>query len=122
MQTNFTSFISLLFSSRDQAHVFHLRSLSYAQHKALNEYYDEILDLIDGLVESYQGKYGLVQGYEGPRGFNENAGSATSYFEQLAQLIENTRSDIVQDSYLQNQVDEVLALVYSTIYKLKFLQ
>jgi hypothetical protein len=29
---------------------------------------------------------------------------------------------IAQDSYIQNQVDEVVALINSTIYKLRFLK
>jgi DNA-binding ferritin-like protein len=56
MNNNFSSLISYLLHSRSQAHVFHLQVTgagSYAAHKALNGYYDSIVDLIDGLVESY---------------------------------------------------------------------
>ena len=55
---------SMFFHSRTQSHVFHLRvrgAGAYAAHKALNEYYDEVVDIVDGLVESYQGKYGLIE-------------------------------------------------------------
>ena len=54
---------SLFFHSRTQTHVFHLGVKgpgAYAAHKALQEYYEEIVGLVDGLVESYQGKYGLI--------------------------------------------------------------
>ena len=44
-------FISTLFASRTQAHVFHLQTPSFAAHKALNEFYDEIVDITDGIVE-----------------------------------------------------------------------
>lgn len=121
MHENFASFISLLFASRDQAHIFHLRTNSFAEHKALNEYYDGILDLIDGLAEGYQGKYGLLEGYSLAKTYDE-VGSALTYFEQLASLVETTRTEIPQDSYLQNDVDEVVALIYTTIYKLKYLK
>ena len=56
-------FISTLFASRTQAHVFHLQTNSFAAHKALNEYYDGIIDLADGIAESIQGKYGIITGY-----------------------------------------------------------
>jgi len=50
---------SILMHSRTQAHIFHLGVSgpgAYAAHKALQDYYEGIVDLIDGLVESYQGK------------------------------------------------------------------
>ena len=59
------SFVSTLFHSRTQAHTFHLQTNSFAAHKALNEYYDEIINIVDGLVESYQGRYGILKGYQG---------------------------------------------------------
>ena len=56
-------FISTLMSARTQAHIFHLQTPSFAAHTALNGFYDEIVGTIDGLVESYQGKYGIIEGY-----------------------------------------------------------
>lgn len=47
-------FLSTLFNSRDQAHIFHLQTSSYAAHKALNKYYDEIVDLVDTYAETYK--------------------------------------------------------------------
>ena len=57
------TFISLLLASRNQAHVFHWQTQSYATHKTLNEYYDNIIDLVDELVEGYQGKYGVLKNF-----------------------------------------------------------
>jgi hypothetical protein len=57
------NFVSTLFASRTQAHIFHLQTTSFAKHKALNEYYDEIVGLTDGIIESYQGRYGIIEGY-----------------------------------------------------------
>jgi len=42
------------------AHVAHLQTKSYPRHKTLNEVYDELPDLLDSLLESWQGKYGTV--------------------------------------------------------------
>lgn len=116
------NFVSTLFESRDQAHVFHLQSTSLSQHKALNEYYDEILDLVDGLVESYQGRYGLLRGYKGAGEFIENESDVIKFFEALCMYVEKNRKIIPQDSYLQNQVDEIVKLIEVTKYKLKFLK
>ena len=110
-------------ASRTQAHIFHLQTPSYAAHKALNKYYDKIVDLIDGLVESYQGKYGIITGY-GNIALQEyqSCEAIIMFFETLCMYVEKSRGMVAQDSYLQNQIDEIVALIKSTIYKLRFLK
>jgi len=116
-------FISTLFASRTQAHVFHLQTDSFAAHKALNDYYDEIVGITDGIVESYQGKYGIISGY-GNIALQEfqNCEGVITYFETLCMYVEKSRQVLPQDTYIQNQIDEVVALINSTIYKLRFLK
>ena len=116
-------FISTLFASRTQAHIFHLQTPSFAAHKALNEYYENIVDIIDGLVESYQGKYGIITGYVNVTIQEyQSCDGIKMYFTTLCALIEKSRSMICQDSYIQNQVDEVVAEINSLLYKLKYLK
>ena len=117
-------FFSLLFASRTQAHTFHLQTTSFAVHKTLNEYYDGIIELVDELIESYQGKHGLVTGYTSSAVIEDYASveQVTEYFTNLADVVEQSRKEIPQDDYLLNQIDEITALVYSTVYKLKFLK
>jgi len=116
-------FVSTLFASRTQAHVFHLQTPSFAAHKALNDYYDEIVGLTDGLVESYQGKYGIITGYSNVALQEyQSCEAIIVYFETLLMYVEKSRQLICQDSYIQNQIDEVVALINSTIYKLRFLK
>ena len=115
-------FISTLFASRTQAHIFHLQTPSFAVHKALNEYYDEIIDLADGIVESFQGRYGIITGYKGESAYIEDTTKIIQYFEALCMYVEKNRVSLVQDSYIQNQIDEVVALIESTKYKLVNLQ
>jgi DNA-binding ferritin-like protein len=118
---------SLFFHSRTQAHVFHLGVKgpgSFAAHKALNEYYDGIVDIIDGLVESYQGKYGLIK-FQPVNGLDTNCDikNIISYFEKLCSALEKLRQDKkLQDTWIQNQIDAVSELLYSTKYKLVNLQ
>lgn len=115
------NFISTLFSSRTQAHIFHLQVTgpgSFAAHKALNEYYDEIIDLADSIAESFQGRYGIITGYKGEGQFIEDTAQIVKYFEALCMFVEKNRVSLVQDSYIQNQIDEVVALIESTKYKL----
>ena len=116
-------FISTLFASRTQAHIFHLQTPSFAAHKALNDYYDEIVGITDGLVESYQGKYGIITGY-GNIALQEyqSCEAIIMFFETLCMYVEKSRQMLPQDTYIQNQIDEVVALINSTIYKLRFLK
>jgi DNA-binding ferritin-like protein len=116
-------FVSTMLASRTQAHIFHWQVMdqsSYAEHKALQGYYEDIVDLIDDFVESYQGKYGIITGYESPANFREG-GNPLMYFMGLSQYVEAVRKTLPQDTYLQNQIDEIVALIESTKYKLQFL-
>jgi hypothetical protein len=118
----FCEMVCNILHSRNQAHVFHLQTQSFAEHKALNDYYDGVVDLFDGIVESYQGKYGIIKNFKTFK-INQykNKNKTISYFESLLDIIENNR-DSVDDSYLQNQIDAVQELINSTIYKLKYLK
>jgi len=116
-------FVSTLLASRTQAHIFHLQTPSFAAHKALNEYYENIVDIIDGLVESYQGKYGIITGYVNVTIQEyQSCDGIKMYFSTLCALIEKSRSMICQDSYIQNQIDEIVAEINSLLYKLKYLK
>ena len=94
---------SLFLHSRTQAHVFHLGVKgpgSFAAHKALEEYYDGIVGLIDGLVESYQGKNGLIK-FQAVNGIDNdcNIKNIISYFEKLCKALDKLRKDEkLQDS------------------------
>jgi hypothetical protein len=121
-----TQFVSTLMSARTQAHVFHLGTKgpgSFAAHSALNEFYDAFLGAIDGFVESYQGKYGIINswGNIGLQNF-QSTEQVISYFSTLIAFIEKVRTIAFQDSYLQNQIDEMIQLIYSLLYKLTNLQ
>lgn len=121
MIENFTKMVSCLFHSRTQVHVFHLQTKSFSEHQALGAYYDSIIGIVDGLIESYQGKYGILMNYTNLpiKNYTDNA-QVVSYFMQLGEVVEVLRQDI-QDSYLQNQIDNVTELIESTKYKLRFL-
>ena len=119
------SLISKLLHSRTQIHTFHLQTKSkssFAEHMALGGFYDKIGDLIDGLVESYQGKHDIITGYQSLKLEDyKNVEQLISYFKALDAEIEKDRKK-VKESYLQNQIDEVQELIYSTLYKLRFLK
>lgn len=113
--------ISTLLASRTQAHIFHWQTTdesSNAKHQALGAYYEDIVDLVDGLVESYQGRYGIIRGYESPNVFRED-NNPLMYFKGLSKYVEMLRTKISQDTYIQNQIDEIVGLIETTLYKLE---
>ena len=115
-----TKFLSTLFNSRNQAHIFHLQTSSYAAHKALNKYYDDIVDLIDTYAETAQGRYGIIRGYQMSSTTFEDD-SAVKYFVGLLKFVDGIITQLPQDGELNNTVDEISGLISATIYKLKFL-
>ena len=117
--------IATLLHSRSQANIFHWQTKSqssFAEHTALGTYYDEIVGLIDGIVESFQGKYDLITGYKTVEMVDyKSTEQLISYFRDLNNNIEKNRKGI-KESYIQNQIDGVQELIFSTLYKLRFLK
>lgn len=118
---------SLLLHSRTQVHTFHLGVTgpgSYSVHIALGHYYDTIVELIDGLIETYQGKEGLIK-LQPINGLDTNCEieNIIAYFDKLCKIVAKLRQDKkLQDSWIQNDIDTVVSLLYSTKYKLSYLQ
>jgi len=55
-------FVGKLFLARDVAHSVHLNTRSYAKHKALKTFYEDIVDLADEFAEAYMGKKRAYRG------------------------------------------------------------
>jgi len=118
---------SMFLHSRTQAHIFHTRVTgegSFAAHTALQAYYEGIVPLIDGLVEAYQGQYGLIE-YKEVNGVDNDASkeNMVKYFDNLCKFLAKERKEPkLQMSWLQNDLDNIASLLYSTKYKLINLQ
>lgn len=114
-------FVGTLFLARDVAHSVHLNTRSYAKHKALNKFYDEIVELADKFAEAYQGRHGLI----GPITLMsaKKTGNIVEFLEDSLADIEKMRYECCkkEDTPIQNIIDEIVSLYLSTLYKLKFL-
>lgn len=121
-KASFVVLVSRLLDSQRQVHIFHLQTKSFAEHKALQDYYDSIGDIVDSLVESFQGKYGIITGW---KSFSteeyQSAEQCVVYLKSLIDYNNQVKSSI-KESYIQNQLDEVETLLQSTVYKLRFLK
>lgn len=118
MHAKVPKFFVTLLHSATQAHMLHLKSKSYAQHMALGELYEGLPGLADELIEAYQGCHGEIVSY--PSITVAPADDALRFVSALKSFIANNR-DCIEAEYtqLQNIVDEILARVNKTEYKLR---
>ena len=95
---------------------------SFAAHKALNEFYDEIGDLADSIVEQFQGAEEKL--LEMPNTAPTELNSVEETIDYLRKLKDKTAAlqSIMPHSEIVNQLDEVKSLIDSTKYKLLFLK
>lgn len=113
-----TDLFSQIFAARDTAHKLHLASDSFAEHTALGKFYEELVDLVDELIEVFQGKYGLIK-LENVKNSHK---TAEDLLNQFGDLLTTSRKLFEKDDYLGNIMDEITALTYRTLYKVRFLK
>jgi DNA-binding ferritin-like protein len=119
----------LVFNLLNSVTIIHLAHLgitgpgSYAAHKALNEYYDEIGDFVDSVVEHYQGITGKLMRFP-----SQAIISKLSSAEECCGYLKSLRADVDREqavmpySEINNVLDEIKSLIDSTCYKLTFLK
>jgi hypothetical protein len=121
MKTDAKEFVGALFAARDYAHSAHLNTDSFAQHMALNAFYDEIVGLADDFAEAWMGrnleKLGAIPTLPQPKG------EPLDILSRYLAFVEKNRDFVpMEDTPLHNIIDEIVGLFLSTIYKLKFLK
>ena len=114
-------FVGMLFLARDVVHSVHLNTRSYAKHKALQKFYENIIDLTDSFAEAYQGRHGLI-GSIGLQSAKKTT-NVTEFLQNQLEEIEEARYKVCakDDAPLQNLIDGIIELYLSTLYKLRFL-
>ena len=109
-------YLGQFFYSRDVIHLAHLQTTSYAEHKALNKYYDGLLDLLDDMIESYFGCIGKRINIKIPASDYINP---ETHLKQFKEYVKKHRSVLGSDrTDVQNILDEIIALINKTLYLL----
>ena len=110
---------------RDVVHIAHLRTTSYAAHKALGHLYDEVVEHFDSLAELYQGQFGLVDFKD----FSVKVvkpDDIVEYLEDFCGDVIDAKKEFTDDmetmGHLVNELEAVTTTIYSSLYKLKFLK
>jgi hypothetical protein len=113
--------IPVFYSYRQQLHIYHLQTNSYARHKASDELLDALTEFIDKFIEVYSGKYGRVNFKEdiSIKISNLNDEKATDFLNDMIEYYVNKLPkylDSKNDSDLLNLRDEILATTNKTKY------
>jgi hypothetical protein len=111
-------FVGVLLHSATATHFLHLQTASYASHKALGHYYENIVDLADKYAEAYQGHYGIIPLTDYPDGIKVQKDPA-QYANSLLTFVKGIRGDLPKDTDLQNIIDEIVGEISALVYKLE---
>ena len=98
----------------------HLKTDKYSEHIALNEFYEEMPDLVDDLIEAWMGINGKVKEYK--NNFTEEKMGTIEYLETLKEFVEKGKDDFMEEDELESLCDDILAQIDSTLYKIKELK
>ncbi len=110
--------VNKVFLTRGLTHLSHWHTHSYAVHMALDEFYNDVVDAIDSLVESYQGLYGLIEleeldGGKCPKDIIKHLSDELTW-------INNNSVEITNDiAALDNILQELQHVYMKVLYKLK---
>lgn len=118
MNEEAAEFVATLLHSSSVTHFMHWSTSSFANHKALGKYYEQIIELADRYAEAYMGRYEQLKKF--PEEFH-TAKEPVKYLESMKDFVEEARKELPQDTELQNIIDEIADLINSTLYKLRFL-
>jgi hypothetical protein len=114
-----TNLISTLLKARDTAHVLHWKTKSFSMHLALEELYEDLLDLTDEIFEMFMGKYGDDEKVQvgGDNPFDDS--SALTFISQLDSYLAQMKDRVPQDGWLINKYEEIQGNVHRIKYKLE---
>ena len=103
-----------------RSHMWHLQTKSYAQHKALNKFYDKLQCYVDRLAEAAIGEKGPLKATEQTFTFDcpDNAINGIDEFYHQTDELYETLQDMPS---LTVTLEEILALCKQTKYKLVYL-
>ena len=99
---------------------YHLKTKNYTIHTILNDFYEDAVDLIDSIIETYQGMSCVtIENYYNevfPEGKTE-----TEYLKELHDYVVNARESLFDTKMpeLYSEIDNFLALIEQTLYKLR---
>jgi hypothetical protein len=110
--------VSKAFTTRNLLHFAHWNTKSFASHMALGDLYDQIIEDIDEIVETYQGKFGLIEDLYCDAA--KLPKDVTDHVKKEAQWVEDNRMFISKgETSIENLIDTLLGHYHKAVYKLE---
>jgi hypothetical protein len=120
--TEFVKLASVLQESVLHAWKLHLKAKKYSVHMILEEYYNDALDIIDGLIEHYQGICKCVIVDDRIPLMCVKNDDPFIYFTDLKNylidFLNNPNNFNERTNEIKSDIDDLLRLIDSTLYKL----
>lgn len=115
--------IARVFHTRNVAHWSHWRAQgngSFAKHDALGEFYPDLIEALDTLVEAFMGAYDLIGTIPAP---DSKGSDILALLQDDAKWIEEHHEEICGGNRaIANLIDTLTGTYLSTIYKLRNLK
>jgi DNA-binding ferritin-like protein len=118
---SFGTFFVKMLAVRDQAHVYHWQTESFAQHKAFGEFYDDYLELVDEIAENIMGVKERPKIGKATITLEDYSDSAIkAYLEDARKLFTDELRYVVDEQYsgIFNLADEITSLINKMQYLL----
>lgn len=96
----------------------HLRSAKYGKHIALQEFYEEMPDKVDALIEGWMGANGKKIGNFTNVLKSANMNTLT-YLKELKSICKQGYDLLDDNEELESLLDDIVNLINSTLYKVK---
>lgn len=119
---NIEEFFGTLQQSTVEAWKKHLKVSKKSEHETLNDFYEDIVDVVDSLIEDYMSIHGKVENYVNL--LSEKEMTALEYLEKLREFTRESADKLLDedDTELFSDVDNILSVMDTAIYKLKELE
>jgi hypothetical protein len=96
----------------------HLRTAKYSKHIALNEFYEQMPDKVDALIEAWMGvNGGKIKSYDNV--LQSKNMNTLAYLKELRKVVKQGYMLMNGEAELEAKLDDIVELIDSTLYKVK---
>lgn len=96
----------------------HLRTAKYSKHMALNDFYEEMPEKVDDLIEAWMGVNGKkIKNYENI--LQSSNMNTLTYLKELRKVVKQGYVLMNGEKELEALLDDIVELIDSTLYKVK---
>ena len=96
----------------------HLRAAKYSKHEALNDFYEEMPELVDKLIEDWMGANGRkIKEYTNI--IQSKNMNTLNYLKELRRITKQGYILMNGEKELEADLDSIISLIDTTLYKVK---